>query len=99
MVLLLHGHGANDGQWVRGLVSLSLHHWAKEISVITVNYELEGSILYAPSQSPRVEILAEIVCRRLKVKFGKAYKTMSKPRKLILLGHSLGGLVASYIAK
>ena len=99
VVLLLHGHGANDGQWVRGLVSLSLHHWAKEISVITVNYELEDQFYMRPANHQGVEILAEIVCRRLKVKFGKAYKTMSKPRKLILLGHSLGGLVASYISQ
>ena len=99
VVLLLHGHGANDGQWVRGLVSLSLHHWAKDLSVVTVNYELEDQFYMRPANHQGVEILAEIVCRRLKAKFEKAYKTVSKPRKLIILGHSLGGLVASYISQ
>lgn len=87
-VLLLHGSGFNESEWLVGRQFLKEEQYG---SVFSLNYD--GLISNDPSKGiedyARCKISAEV----------KKIKKITGSDRVILIGHSMGGLIAGYYAE
>lgn len=87
-VVLIHGSGFNDSEWLVGRQFFKKQEYG---SVFSLNYD--GLISNDPTKGiedyARDKISAEI----------KKIKAMTGSNSVILIGHSMGGLIAGYYAE
>jgi len=81
-VVLVHGNGINEGQWVIGRILLAL----EGIKVVRVNYLTAGCLC---TEAPATDGLPEVSDT-----FRAALDGCSQDAELLLVGHSLGALVS-----
>lgn len=87
-ILLLHGSGFNQSEWVVGRQFLKKEQYG---SVFSLNYD--GLVSNDPNKGiedyARDKISAEV----------KRIKVLTGSDKVILMGHSMGGMIAGYYAE
>jgi pimeloyl-ACP methyl ester carboxylesterase len=97
LVVLIHGNGFNECQWLYGRLLLNGAPFAGQTSILTVNY-FGGPLLRKHNRRTRtVEGCSDVVMGQIDAQL----KARGSPRfdKVVLMGHSLGGVVSSYIAE
>ncbi len=87
-ILLLHGSGFNESEWVLGRQFLKKEKYG---SVFSVNYD--GLVSNDPAKG-----IDDYAMEKVREKISEIAKQTAQS-KVILIGHSMGGLIASYYAE
>jgi pimeloyl-ACP methyl ester carboxylesterase len=87
-ILLLHGSGFNQTEWIVGRQFLKKEHYG---SVFSLNYD--GLVSNDPKKG--IEDYAQ---DKISEKV-KKIKTLTGSNRVILIGHSMGGMIAGYYAE
>lgn len=94
LIVLIHGNKFNECQWLFGRICMMAQPWSRHVSFMTVNmftgammreHTNETETVKGCSRVALYQILDQIKDRNL------------QPRKIVLMGHSLGGIVSAYI--
>lgn len=88
-ILLLHGSGFNESQWIWGRFFLRNKNYG---SIFSVSYE-KGLVTNDPKQGIDDCAMGKVRDKILEI------KKLTGQNELVLIGHSMGGLVASYYAE
>jgi hypothetical protein len=90
LVFLIHGSGFNQGQWISVRPMLASHGIR---NIRSCNYLIGNSLNIRPCPGQDIPEFAEIAAARISSAMAESSAT-----SVILIGHSMGGLVASFIA-
>lgn len=95
LVILIHGNRFNECQWLFGRV-LMHSRFGDRADFITVNYFVGPMKRDHTKETVRIEGCSAIVLEQIKYEIDRRGL---KPKKVVLMGHSLGGVVSTHIAE
>jgi hypothetical protein len=95
-IVLIHGNAFNECQWLFGRLYLMNQPYREELEFFSVNI-FSGPMLryHTHGRTTKIEQCAKLAFEEIQEQF-KA-KGRLPPQTIILMGHSLGGVVAAYI--
>jgi hypothetical protein len=95
LMVLVHGNRFNESQWLVGKFWMRSRAWAADVEFLSVNMFTGSSMRDHNDKTRSMAQCAQVAFEQ--VRAGMKERGIEEPERIILMGHSLGCLVSSYI--